>query len=398
MQPNVRHPIWLPVAPKPTRWVFSVLFAIESTARASVASVIPLQVYDLLRDPVGVSRFYTLVSITGLLLTLSVPLLARVMPRRFVYSLGALALVATAALGYADTLYSVAGAVLMRVFAAATLAITLSVYIMDHIGKKELAASESLRYFFATASWTLGPVFGVFLYQHFGLAAAYGFSAFWAAVLLAVFWFFRLSDNRAISAGRSRPANPLVNIRRFAAQPRLRLAWLIAFARSSFWTSFYVWVPIMMVRAGESTLSGGLVVSIGNASLVTAVIWARTGSRFGLRKAIAACFAGGAIMLVLAALTISSVWVAAASLVAGACFFAGLDALGGVPFLRAVRVYERAEMTSVYRTYLDISELLPPLIFSVVLLFFGIGAVFVTLAMIQVLVGSMAWRHLPRGM
>lgn len=396
MQPNVRQPIWLPAAPKPTRWAFSILFAIESTARASIASVIPVQVYDLLKDPVLVSRFYTAVSLVGLAVTLSIPLLARALPRRYVYSLGALALVVTALLGVTDTLFGVAGAVLMRVFGAATLSITLSVYIMDHIGRKDLAGSESLRLFMATASWTVGPALGVFLYQTFGLPTVYAFSAFWACLLLAVFWYFRLSENKAIKPGRSRPANPFANIRRFASQPRLRLAWLIAFGRSCYWTSFYVWAPIIMVRGGESPVVGGLVVSVGNIMLATSIYWGRLARRVGLRKAIVACFAGSSAALACAALSVGDHWITAGFMIVTALFCSGLDAIGNVPYLRAVHPFERAEMTSVYRTFLDISEITPPLIYSVVLLFFGLGAIFVVLAVTHATVALIVWRYLPR--
>ena len=56
-------------------------------------------------------------------------------------------------------------------------------------------------------------------------------------------------------AGRSAPrpapaplVHPLAAVRRFAAQPRLRLAWAIAFARSAFWMTFFIYVPILMRR------------------------------------------------------------------------------------------------------------------------------------------------------
>src|SRR3546814_15575080 len=39
-----------------------------------------------------------------------------------------------------------------------------------------------------------------------------------------------------------------------------------------------------------------------------------------------------------------------------------LDALGNIPFLRSVHPYERSEMTSVFRTYIVMSQLLPPAI------------------------------------
>ena len=68
---------------------------------------------------------------------------------------------------------------------------------------------------------------------------------------------------------------------------------------------------------------------------------------------------------------------------AGCAFFTiSLDALGSAAFLRAVRSYERPQMTAVYRTYLDLSDLLPPLVYSIVLAFFGLGAVFATLGVV----------------
>ena len=55
-------------------------------------------------------------------------------------------------------------------------------------------------------------------------------------------------------------------------------------------------------------------------------------------------------------------------------------------------------MSAVYRTYLDFSELLPPLVYSVVLAFFGLGAVFATLGVFTALCGWLTWRYLPKSM
>jgi ABC-type proline/glycine betaine transport system permease subunit len=66
--------------------------------------------------------------------------------------------------------------------------------------------------------------------------------------------------------------------------------------------------------------------------------------------------------------------------------------------MRAVRSYERPQMTAVYRTYLDFSELIPPLVYSVVLAFFGLGAVFCTLAVFTAICGFFTWKYLPRSL
>ena len=55
-------------------------------------------------------------------------------------------------------------------------------------------------------------------------------------------------------------------------------------------------------------------------------------------------------------------------------------------------------MSAVYRTYLDLSELLPPLVYSVVLAFFGLGAVFATLGVFCAVCGLLVWRYLPKSM
>ena len=49
---------------------------------------------------------------------------------------------------------------------------------------------------------------------------------------------------------------------------------------------------------------------------------------------------------------------AAAFLLVSAFFCISLDAVGSAAFMRAVRPWERPQMAAVYRTYLDLSDLL----------------------------------------
>ena len=89
-------------------------------------------------------------------------------------------------------------------------------------------------------------------------------------------------------------------------------------------------------------------------------------------------------------------WVTGGLLLVCAFFAISLDALGSSAFLRAVHPFERARMTAVYRTYLDLSDLLPPLVYSIVLVFFGIGAVFASLSVFTAICGVITYRYLPR--
>ncbi|MDT8343814.1 MAG: hypothetical protein RQ752_05230, partial [Thermohalobaculum sp.] len=89
-------------------------------------------------------------------------------------------------------------------------------------------------------------------------------------------------------------------------------------------------------------------------------------------------------------------WWVAGFLLAASFAASGLDAIGAVPFYRAVHVHERPEMTAVYRTYMDLSELVPLFIYGVLLTWFGLGVVYIALAGLMVACALIAWRYLPR--
>jgi MFS family permease len=399
MSTQVRHPIWLPAARAPGARTFALLYAVESFARASVASVVPIQAYELLQDKQAVSLLYTAVALAGLSVTLFMPMLILRFARRWVYAAGVASLALGAAMFLTDTLPGQMLGMLLRVMGASALSITLNLYIMDHIAKTRFIEAESMRMAFSTLAWTGGPTLGVVLYTHFGLWAAHGIVVAFCAVLLAMFWYFRMSDDRAIRPGPTGPSNPLANIGRFVRQPRLRLAWLIAFGRSCFWTTFFIYGPILMVATGQGSLAGGLLVSAGNALLFFAILWGKAGQRYGARATMAFAFAAmSATLLAAAAFGERLPLVAGGFLLATAFFAVALDSLGSTAFMRAVRVRERPQMSAVYRTYLDLSELLPPLVYSVVLAFAGLGGVFASLGMFVAFCGWLTWRYLPKGL
>jgi MFS family permease len=396
---SVRHPEWLPAAPKPTALAFALLFAIESLARASVATVISVQAYDLLNSSQQVSILFTAVGVASLVGTLVVPLVIGWTARRFVYTFGALCLIIAAATFMANTLASQTAGMLIRVFGAACLNITTSLYILDHIKRHDLVRAEPMRLAFSTFSWTIGPALGVWLYTGYGVWAPHLFSAAWSLILLALFWYLRLSESKVIQPARIKPGNPLRNIRRFCAQPRLRLAWLIAFGRSCFWSVFFIYSPLLMITSGLGKEAGGILVSAGNAVLILAMMFGKLSVRFSVRRVIGLAFAAIGLTTIAAGLAgITYPYFAAAMLLAAAIGATAVDGVGGLPFLRAVRFHERAEMTGVYRTYVDIAELIPTFIYSLLLLFLPLGSVFIAMGLWALVCGAVAWHYLPRSM
>ena len=187
---------------------------------------------------------------------------------------------------------------------------------------------------------------------------------------------------------------------RFVAQPRLRLAWLVAFGRSCFWTTFFVYGPLLMVTSGMSKTTGGLLVSAGNAVLVTAVLSGRLAERVGLRKVIAGSYLAAAIFSAAAGVAgfLKAPVMAAALLIGGALAAAFLDGVGSIPYLRSVRTRERAAMTGVYRTYLELSDLIPSAVYAIALLFAPVSVTFAILAVWLLVCSAITWTYLPKSL
>lgn len=399
---HVRHP-FLSAAKRPDAWTFSGLFFLESIARAALVTVLPLTVYAAFRDKETVSLVYTCASLAALGVSFAIPTLVRRLSRRWTYTLGACLIALCATLVGTGAGWALPVALLARTSGAAMLNVTLSLYILDNIARADLVRSEPLRFGVSTLAWTAAPFAGVWLMQEAGLWAPALLSLTAIAALLVAFWTLRLKEGGPIRSGPARvpprPRHPIAAVRRFAAQPRLRLAWTIAFARSAFWVTFFIYIPILMVEGGLGPTAAGLAIAAGNLMLLNNLFIRRVAGRLSLRRTIAGAFlAASALTFLVALLSLASPAAAALAMVAAAFFVAMLDGLGPIPFLRAVRAHERETMTTVYRTYLDASELLPPLAYFFLFMLAGFAGAFAGLATLLAAVGLLSLRWLPRSL
>jgi predicted MFS family arabinose efflux permease len=286
----------------------------------------------------------------------------------------------------------------LRGLAVVCVNIALNLYILDYIRRRELGTAEPLRLAYLGAAWFVGPAAGIWLYKELGMLWVALPSAGFAALTLAFFWFLRLQENPAVAPAASRrQPMPWQYIRRYLAQPRLRLAWIIPFGRSTYWTTFFVYPAIYIVQRGGSETMVALMLAGGQGLLFFAPLFGRLGGRFGIRPVvIAAALLTGVVSLAVGVLQPGPV-AAVALFVLAAVGSTALDALGNIPFLRAVRHYERSEMTSVFRTYIEASQLLPSAAYAAVLAFAPLPAVFVVLGLVLLVTAWFA-RYLPRSL
>ena len=75
--------IWTSAPPKRGALAFASLFALESFARALISTVVSVQAHDILQSSQKVSMLFTFVSLAVLASTLTLPLIFRYVPRRW---------------------------------------------------------------------------------------------------------------------------------------------------------------------------------------------------------------------------------------------------------------------------------------------------------------------------
>lgn len=373
---HVRHPIWLRKAGTPGAEAFAILFTFESFSRAILSSVMPLDALKYLGDSSSVSGLYFCIGLVGIACGFCVPLFMRWVPRRWVYTAGAVALAGAPVAMMAGGISAQVLGMLLRVTGMVTLTICLNLYVLDYIAKHELNQAEPKRVFYSAVAWTAGPGLGTYLYAEVSPNAAYAVGVVFALTALAYFWRLRLSDRSPFLAGQQAPPNPMHNIRAFVGKPRLILAWLVAIGRSSWWAMMFIYTPIFAVETGLGPVVGGLIVSTGSGMLFLMPLWGRYLRVFGLRRVLSTGFAGAGIATAVVALTMGWPYLAAGFLVLSAVFVATMDAVGNMTFMLAVKPNERSEMTSVYATYRDMAEIVPPGLFALVLRSFDLAAVF----------------------
>lgn len=397
---SLHVPVWLGAVSSPGITSLAVLWAVSSFYRALLITVLPLLAYRLLGDARQVSLFYFLVSIVSVGGSLALPWLVRRFRRRFVLSFGALAAPAGMALLAIEEPWSLALGMTLYVFANTCVEICLNLYVLEHVQRREIGRFEPMRIFFAAGAWTAGPWLGVQLAQ-VAPWLAYLVSAAGALTMLGYFWLLRMTDHPAVPVMKQPPPNPLRYFPRFFRQPRLRLAWVLAFGRSCWWTTFFVYGPILAVTTGLDAATSGAVVSLGLGAMFMARFWGMVSRRWGLRRMLVGAYAATGIVTIAVGLAAGplavAAWAVAGLLVASAFAAGAIDGAGNTAFLRAVHPYERPEMTTVFITYRDAAQFTPPGLFAVLLRVFELPAVFLLVGGGMFLLSATS-RYLPKRM
>ncbi|MEE3282255.1 MAG: MFS transporter [Pseudomonadota bacterium] len=375
---------------------FAGFFFVSAIARAILLSVLPLKALSLMETAQLVSVLFFAASACGVAVSLSVPIILRKTGLHHCFLMSLFTTAVSVVLLGTEALWSFAAGMVLHVFGVTSMEVVLSLYIMQRIPRRELPEFEPLRMVSTIIALSIGPWLGIYLQTQVADWLPYLIAVCGTVVTLIYFRWLGL-QTEFLPERLLRVGNPLRHISRFLLQPRLRLAWGLTLARSSWWMMFIIYTPIYAHQSGLGELMGAAIVSIGSAWTLTLPFWGWVARRYSLRRLMYMGFTVAAGMS-LSVFAVSGTPTVAIVLLAFAALGATmLDGSGHVLFLRAVRPLERSEMTGVFQTYRDIANLVVPGFFAVLLKFFALPVIFVGAAG-WMLVGTYFSRYIPKRM
>ncbi|MDN5788719.1 MFS transporter [Pseudorhodobacter sp.] len=356
---NKYVPVLLRHSPVPKVRDFALLAGLDASVRGTLISVMPLTVYDALGSAESVSQVYFLAGLASLIFGLMVPWATRLVPRRWMYTLGTLFYVLGALLAIKGGPIAVPFALLCNAIATATTFVCFNAYVLDYIERTNLGKAQSTNMLYAAAPWAIGPLFGVWLRElwqplPFIVAGVLG------SVLLITFWILRLGNGKQISRAHRPATNPLAFLGRFLQQPRLIAGWLFAVVRSCGWWVYVVYLPIFCIESGLGDKVGGVALSASNTLLFSTPLMLRAVNRLTVRRSVRGAFALCGIAFLLSAFAFGLPWFSVAFMMCGSVMLVVLDVVGGLPFLMAVKPSERTEMAAIYSSFRDVSGIVTP--------------------------------------
>lgn len=358
-------------------WGIPVVYAVAVLARSSIIIVIPTLAYRNLGEASVVSAVYLVASLCGLLASLSLPtVLQSLGPWRLLIGASLIGTMAAVLFCIPGPLTLIGGLALhflmIQLFETVT-----NVYALNAISRAELARFEPRRIMFAGTAYIAGPFIGAFLLAFGPLWSPFAFSAVCALVVPLILLGLLPDARRPPTAQIAEVKGPLA-VRRFLAQPRLRLAWVLAIARAGWWQMFFVYTPILAAAGGISVAHAGSIAGAASALLLLAPLWGMLMRAVGMRRFLFAAYAACGVATAIAGF--ASMWsfgAAAVALILAALAISGVDSAGNAPFMRAVRKRERLGMVPIYNTYREMAQIVPAAVYAVLLTMFGVSSVFV---------------------
>jgi len=132
-------PATIATLPRHQALAFLSLFFVPSVAQAILLTVVPLEALGLLGNARSATLLYVVTGLVAVIGRFSIPYLVALIRRRFVFTIGAIALAISSSLLALNELRLLAVGLVLSTFVFACIEITSQLYLLDHVPRHSQA-------------------------------------------------------------------------------------------------------------------------------------------------------------------------------------------------------------------------------------------------------------------
>ncbi len=380
----IRPPIRIAQDRTPSGLTLAGIYGLDNISRAVLSSVVSINGLELFGSAYGLSISFFISSIVCIPIILSAGFLIQVFSRRILFSISCLVAFMSVPLFLLNTTEGFILANIFRMGSAGIIMMCISLYTMDFISKNQLASAESRKIFMAGGAYVLFPGIGTWSYVNIGQEAPYLLSGGFIILLGLVFWILRIKEAEQIRKPKEKHLSIRKNLMIYFRNPHMRIAYLIALARSSAWVVFFIYGPVYLLNLGIETQYIGFIMGAIISILFFSSYFARLATFLGIRQTIFYSFLLSGVCFAFVGILPPSIFFGILLLVIATLGIDMLDIIGNIPFMRMVTPKIRTEMTTVFSTWREFSLVLTPGISALILTIFSVSGVFSVLGFVLI--------------
>ena len=369
---------------------FAHLKFFVSLAIASVATIYPNFIKEILGNDSKVGIFYSLIALLSLFVTLYSTQIFQRFKRvgivNLTLSISIGVYIILTAISSFSTLIPIE---IFRIFSIVLIGLSITLFMRDFSKEEELGEAEGELFVFDNLGYLIGPLLAGFL------AYKYGFdSVFFLAALLSLIAYsyfnhqYFVKKHKHIKNKVSLPKGNLkLNMKDFFSKKENIKSFIVKFGLEYWWASFYFYVPLFIVNLGFKHNIVGLIVG---ATVIPLIILEMFVGRIADKRGYKKLFISGFFLLaiIISLIPIINNKIASLGILILTSFAVTMiEPIQDIHFFKSNEKKEEDRLFGVLMLSFPLAEILAPSIAAISIILFGANSVWYGVAVISIIAG-----------
>ncbi len=267
-----------------------------------------------------------------------------------------------------------------RTFFLVSVFITLALFIREYASTKNLGKLEGMHFTVSNIAWLIGPIFGALLAEKYSIQTIFLISTIFPFIALVLINSYPLREEEIKI--RKNKNNIIKNIKDYFKDKDLKVLYFISMGLLMWWAMIYTFTPLFIKSNNLSTsIIGYLFFAITIPLILLEIPIGKLADKHGFKRYF---FFGFIIIAIAAILTyFFSIFIVLGLLTLASIGAAFLEPLRETYLLKKVSKEDLPHRFAIYRTSVDIGQIVGPVLFSTILLYSNFRVLYLVVGLLM---------------